>query len=201
MIRIFTGDDRIAAGKEIEKLLGKNHETIDCTDLTEKDLPSIFLGTTLFETRRYLLLRDFTANVSLFRALPQYLNTPHEVILLETKLDRRSATYKELKDRLEIKEFKLLPTLDFRQVFDIYKVAKNDGLRAVAMLRKIEQVEDPIRFTGLLASQALKDYQIRPGSKEKQILKSLGRTDLEMKSSKIDPWLLVESFLLNLSKI
>lgn len=200
MIKIFTGDDRITAQKEIKKLLGENYEVIDCADLTKKDLPSIFKGRTIFDTgTRHILLRDFTVNAEIYSELVNYLDTPHDIILLETKLDKRSATYKDIKDRVEIKEFKLSPEIDFRQVFDIYKVAKTDGSKAVKMLRELEQTEDPIRFTGLLVSQALKDYQVK--QKETKVLKALAKADLQMKSSKIDPWLIVESFLLNLSEI
>ena len=202
MIRIFTGDDRVGAGKEIKRLLGEGYEVIDCADLTVNNLPQIFQGTTLFNTgTRHILLRDFTANSSIYPELPKYLNTPHEIILLETKLDKRTATYKDIKNQVEIKEFKLPPSTDFRIVFDIYRVAKRDGKKAVEMLKKIEKDEDPIRFTGLLVSQALKDFNQKQGTKEKTTLKLLGKLDIDLKSSKIDPWLLVESFLLQLQSI
>ena len=185
MIRIFTGDDRIKANQEIKKLLGENYEVIDCADLAPKDLPKIFKGTTIFDAHRRILLRDFTANAGIYPDLINYLDTPHEIILLETKLDKRLNTYKE------IKEFKLPPKTDFSTIYNIYNLAKRDGKKAVAELKKIENDEDPIRFTGLLISQALKEYNPR-------ILKELSKLDLELKSSKIDPWLLVESFLLKI---
>ena len=196
MIKIFTGDDRVRAQNEIRKNLGVGYEVIDCADLTEKDLPLIFRGTTLFDSRRHILLRDFTANSAIYKALPNYLDTPHDIILFETKLDKRTATYKEIKDKIEIKEFTLPPKTDFRTTFNIYSTAKRDGKKAVEMLRKIETDEDPIKFTGLLISQALKDFNLRQGTKEKQILKALAKLDLDEKSTKINPWLLVESFLL-----
>ena len=199
MIRIFTGDDRVKASESVKKILGDNYEVIDCAELTEKDLPLIFKGSTIFEPTRRILLRDFTANPIVYKELSNYLDTPHEIILLETKLDKRSATYKEIKDKVEIKEFALAPATDFRIVFDIYRTAKTDGKKAISMLAKIKPEEDPIRFTGLLVSQALKDFQKKQGTKEKTILKDLARIDLQMKNSKIDPWLLVESFLLKIS--
>ena len=194
MIRIFTGDDRIKAGNEIKRILGESYEVIDAADLTPKDLPSLFKGTTIFDAKRRILLRDFTANSSIYPEITKYLDTPHEIILLETKLDKRTTTYKEIKDQLEIKEFKLPPKTDFREVYDIYNVAKRDGKKAVAMLRRIEPDEDPIRFTGLLVSQALKDFNPK-------VLKELSNIDIKMKRSKIDPWLLVESFLLKISNL
>ena len=194
MIKIFTGDDRVKAGQEIKKLLTENYEVIDCADLTPNDLPQIFKGATLFDAHRRILLRDFTANTAIYSELTKYLDTPHDIILLETKLDKRTATYKEIKTKIEIKEFKLPPKTDFREVYNIYNLAKRDPKKAVAELRKIEKDEDPIRFTGLLISQALKEFNPK-------ILKELSKLDIELKSSKIDPWYLVESFLLKISKL
>ena len=199
MIKIFTGDDRIKANQAIKRELGENYEVIDCADLTPKDLTPIFKGTTLFDSHRKILLRDFTANSSIYPELSKFLDTKHDIVLLETKLDKRTTTFKEIKDKIEIKEFKLPPKVDFREVYNIYNVTKRDGKKAVAMLKKIELDEDPIRFTGLLVSQALKDYQKNQGTKEKQALRSLSKLDIRLKSTKIAPWLLVESFLLKLS--
>lgn len=204
MIKIFYGDDRIKAQQEIKRAFkGDNYEIIDATDLTPSDLPTIFYGASLFEPEaRRILLRDFTANKSIYDELPKYLDTPHDIILLETKLDKRSAAYKSLKDQIIITEFKLPDTTDFRQVFDIYKTAKRDGKKALEILAKIKPTEDPIKFTGLLVSQAVKDFAARPtGTRERNILKALAHADLNMKSTKIDPWLIVESFLLELSSL
>lgn len=200
MIRIFTGDDRIRAGNEIKKILGYGYEVIDCADLTKGDLPQIFQGTTIFDAHRKILLRDFTLNAEIYPELTKYFATPHEVILLETKLDKRSATFKSIKDKIEIKEFKLSPPSDFRAVFDVFKVAKTDGPRAVAMLKKLENTEDPIKFTGLMISQALKDFKAHQGTKETKVLKELSKLDMQLKTSPLNPWLLVESFLLTMGR-
>ena len=86
-------------------------------------------------------------------------------------------------------------------VFDIYRIAKRDGKKAIEMLEKIKQDEDPIRFTGLLVSQALKDYAKNPGTKEKRVLKELSKLDLNLKTTSYSPWLLVSSFLLRVSSL
>lgn len=200
MIKIFTGDNRIKAIQEIKAILGEEYETIDATNLTPNDLLSIFEGASLFSENRKILLRDLASNTTAFSELPKYLNTKNDVILLETKLDKRSATYKEIKDKVEIKEFKLPENTNFTIVFDIYKTAKKDGKKAIKMLEQIKPNEDPIKFTGLLVSQAIKDFAQNPqGIKERKILKELAKTDLQQKTTGIDPWLLVESFLLRLS--
>ena len=201
MIKVFYGDDRIRASYEIKRLLDRDYEVIEGPDININDLPSIFQGASLFNTKRQILIRDLTANKPAYEKLPTFLNTSHDIILLETHLDKRSATYKELKDKIEFREFKLPEDPSFAMVFDIYRTAKNDGKKAVAMLERIKPSEDPIKFTGLLVSQALKDFSARQGTKERNVLKALSKLDLQMKSTKIDPWLLVESFLLSLQTI
>ena len=69
------------------------------------------------------------------------------------------------------------------------------------MLEKVKQDEDPIMLLGLFTSQALKDFSARQGTKEKKILKELSKVDLQIKTTKVEPWLLVESFLLRLSSL
>ena len=199
MIKVFYGDDRVRAKQEIDKFLGRDYEIIDAGELTEHDLPSIFKGASLFAEKRSILIRDLTANKQAYDLLPNYLDTPHDIIIFELKLDKRSATYKELKDKIEFREFTLPEDKNFAIVFDIYKTAKKDGKKAVEMLRRIEQDEDPMMFFGLLASQAIKDFATHQGTKEKRALKELSRTDLLMKTTSCQPWLLIESFLLQVS--
>lgn len=202
MIKVFYGEDRMKATSAIREFLGDDYEIIDATSLTEADLPSIFKGITLFsDDKRHILIRDIALNKEAYDKLPDYLDTPHDIALLDTKLDKRSATFKSLKDKIEIKEFPLAKNPNFNLVFDIYRTAKKNGEEAVRMLRKIEQDEDPIMFCGLLISQAIKDFAATQGQKEKRALKELSKTDLQMKSSTIDPWLLAESFLLRLSSL
>ncbi len=201
MLRIFTGDNRVQAQTEIAKLLGPDYEVIEGANLLPSDLPSIFKGGTLFANKRHILIRDLSENKPVFEKLPDYTDTPHDVIIQELKLDKRSATYKAIKDQVEIKDFALSKNPNFRQVFDIYKVAKTNGIKAVQILSGLKAEEDPIMFFGLIISQAIKDYEQHQGTKEKRVLKELARVDLQMKSTQIDSWLLVESFLLRLSVI
>lgn len=201
MLKIFTGDNRVQAKAEITRILGPDYEVIDGLSLTPNDLPSIFMGGTLFASTRNILIRDLSENKPVFEKIPDYLDTPNNVIILELKLDKRSTTYKAIKDKITIQEFTMPKNPNMRLVFDIYKIAKTDGKKAVQTLSSLKTEEDPIMFFGLIVSQAIKDYSQRQGIKEKTILKELAKVDLQMKSTQIDPWLLVESFLLRLSTI
>lgn len=201
MIEIYTGNDRVRAKAKIQKTLGDNYEVIDAVNLTPADLPSIFLGASLFAETRSILIRDFFENKSLADEISNYLNTPHKIILFETKFDKRSAIYKLIKDKIKVEEFTLPEKTDFNFTYSIYKIAKTDGKRAVKMLEEIKNNEEPIRFCGLLISQALKDFGFRQGIKERQILKALSELDMNLKSTSLDGWLLIEAFLLQLSTI
>ena len=201
MLKIFTGENRVLANAEISKILGSDYEVIDGVNLVPSDLPSIFMGGTLFANTRNILIRDLSENKPVFEKLPDYIDTPHNIIILELKLDKRSTTYKAIKDKITIQEYAMPKDPNMRLVFDIYKIAKTDGKKAVQALSNLKSLEDPIMFFGLIASQAIKDYSLRQGTKEKMVLKELAKVDLQMKSTQIDPWLLIESFLLRLSTI
>ncbi len=201
MLKIFYGENRVLAKKAIANFLGQDYEIIEGKDLTPEQLPSLFLGQSLFADQRNILIQDVSTNKPVFEKLPEYLNSPHNIVILELKLDKRSSTYKTLKDQIEIREFTLPKDPNLNLVFDIYRTAKTDGPKAVKMLAKIKHQEDPIMFFGLLASQALKDFNQKQGTKEKKALKELSKLDLELKSSKLSSWSLLQSFLLRLSSL
>ncbi|MBR3236432.1 hypothetical protein IKF92_02005 [Candidatus Saccharibacteria bacterium] len=201
MIKLFCGEDRIKAKKAIADFLGSNYEVIEGGELVPTDLPSLFLGQSLFEKTRQILIQDLSANKPVFDELPKYLDTPHKVAILELKLDKRSSTYKSLQGKVEIRDFPLPKDPNLNLVFGIYRTAKTDGKKAVAMLEKIKSEEDPIMFFGLLASQAIKDFSLRQGIKEKRALKELSDLDIKLKTTSFQPWLLIESFLLRLSSL
>ena len=201
MIKVFTGDDRIRAKQEVVRFLGQEYEVFDGPDLLEDDLLNIFLGSSLLMPQRSVLIRDLSKNKTLFDKLPNYLDTPHKIVILETKIDKRSTVYKVLKEKNLLQDFPLSQNADYKKAISIFPTAKRDGRKAVAMLEEIKTQEDPIMFFGLLVSSALKDYNRNEGIKEKRVLKLLSQLDLKIKSSSLDPWLIIESFLVQVSHL
>ena len=201
MIKVFTGDDRIKAKQEVVRFLGPDYEVFDGPDLLEDDLLNIFLGSSLLMPQRSILIRDLSKNKTLFDKLPNYLDTPHKLVILETKIDKRSTVYKVLKEKNLLQDFPLSQNADYKKAISIVPTAKCDGRKAVAMLEEIKTQEDPIMFFGLLVSSALKDYNRNQGIKEKRVLRLLSQLDLKIKSSSLDPWLIIESFLVQVSHL
>lgn len=198
MIKVYFGENRKQAMKDIQKYLGDDYEVVEGDSLSAADLPSTMMGNSLFSLERSILIRDFFANKALVGELPKYYDSPHKIILLESKVDKRSSIYKTLKNSVEFKEYQMPRDPNANLVFDIYKTAKRDGKKAVDMLRRIKVNQEPMMFLGLMTSLAIKDYKSRPGVKEKQALKKLAKLDMDLKSSKIEAWTLIEAFLMSL---
>ena len=199
MIRVFYGDDRVRANREIKKILGDEYEVVDGAELQLFELASLFLGNSLFDEKRRILVRDIAVNKVSSENLLKYLETPHEIVILELKVNKNSVFYKSLNKKVEFKEFKLPEKSFYVEVSNIYNMAKKDGKRAVEILKELETSEDPMGFLGMIITLALKEFEKKQGSKEKRVLEELSKLDLDMKSTSLSPWLLLRSFLLRLA--
>ncbi len=198
MLRVFVGDDRVSAEMALKRLIGGNYEVFEGENLSVGDLPSIFQGTSLFETgRRRILLKNLSENAAVWEKIAEYAGTEHEVVVWELKIDKRSVGYKNLKAAgVEIQEFTLKAKPEVKMVFGVLDMALRDGRRAVAQVEQIELEQDPYMFFGLLVTQTLKKFEQRGGVREKRLLKELAKLDMEMKTTGLEPWMLIKAFLL-----
>ncbi len=206
-IKLFTGDDRIRISETIKNVLSKDYEVFEGETLRATDLPGIFFGTTLFSNDRRILIKDLAQNKEAFEdfcaKFSDYSKTEANVIIWETKLDKRMALTKNLiKSGIEIREFNQAKGVDSRAVLGIFDLALRDGGAAVKELEKIEKEQDPYMFLGLMASQALKKLSFRPtGSREKRVLKEIAEVDMQMKSTAFEPWILIKGLLLRITSL
>ncbi len=204
MLKVFYGENRQGAERAIKQTLGDNYEAYEGESLTPEDLPSILLGASLFDAgERKILLKDLTENALVWERIGDYLSTPHMVIAWEQKIDKRSAGYKKLKEaEVELREFVEPKKPEMNLVFGILDAALVDGKRAVQMVEKVEQTQDPYMFFGLLVTQTLKKYDATgAGVRERKILKELAKLDMQMKETAMEPWILVKAFLLRVGKM
>jgi DNA polymerase III delta subunit len=204
-VQIFTGDDRVKISAEIQKILGENYELFDGETVKSSDLPSILLGETLFSTgeTRKILIKDLGQNPTAFADLLNYLDTDFSVVLWEQKLDKRTATYKNLKAKnIKITELNLIEPPEKKLVFDIFDLAYSKNLeKSLSLLDKIIALnQDPYMFFGLLVSQALKKLEYGD-RKAEPALKILSEIDIELKTTGFDPWLLIKKTLVKLSSL
>jgi len=115
-------------------------ERIKADDLQISQLPDILMGISLFATKRLVVIRGLSENKTIWPVLGDWLSKVSDdihLILIETKIDKRSATYKALKSAVDVREF--LPWPD-RDIFKAEKwtvdQAKNMG---VALDNKLAQ--------------------------------------------------------------
>lgn len=187
----------------VRGLLGADYEVFEGERLTPEDLPSIFQGTSLLGgEKRRILLKDLGENSSVWAKVPNYLETGHTVVIWETKIDKRSVVYKAIKAAgVEIVELTEKKGPEVKIAFDILDTAMRDGERAVKMCEQIELTQDPYMFFGLMVTQMLKKFSSRQGVRERRILKELAVLDMRMKTSTLEPWVLVKSFLLRVGTL
>lgn len=204
MLRVFSGEDRLAVEKAVRSALGAEYEVFEGDGLIAGDLPSIFRGTSLFATeKRRILLKNLTENAEVWEKLSDYLETDHEVVIWEPKIDKRSVAYKALKSSgVEMREFAGRKPPEANVVFGILDMALKDGAKAVQMIEQIELTQDPYMFMGLMVTQALKKFEAsRGGNREKRLLKMLSELDMQMKTSSMEPWMLIKATLVQLGQI
>ena len=209
MIYLVDGDDRKKAEQTARDFLGNNVEVIDADTLEKNDLVSIFQGTTLFEETRHILIKDLSLKKDLFLELPKFIETEYQVVILEQKIDKRNAIYKELlnaaksnPEKVKVENFKLPEQVDTFLVFRAFDVALTDGKRAVKLIREAEEENSPYATIGAWTKKAVDLFVTKGGTeREKKIIKRLAEIDMLLKQTSFskDPWILLESFLIELS--
>jgi hypothetical protein len=209
MIYLIDGDDRKKAEQAARDFLGNTIEVIDADTLEKNDLVSIFQGTTLFEETRHILIKDLSLKKDLFLELPKFIETEHQVVILEQKIDKRNATYKELltvaksnPEKVKIENFKLPEQVDTFLVFRVFDIALTDGKRAIKLIREAEEENSPYATIGAWTKKAVDLFAAKGGTeREKKIIKRLAEIDMLLKQTSFskDPWILLESFLIELS--
>lgn len=105
-------------------------QTIDAASLTLRDIPDLFMATSLLEDRRLIVIKDLSENSDLWNRLPEWLDKVSdttEIVLLETKPDRRTKTFKELKGQSNFSEFPLWQERD-TAVAAVWLISQADGM-------------------------------------------------------------------------
>ena len=208
MIYVFSGDDREKIATEVRRVLGSEYEVFEGEGLSVQDLMNIFQGTSLFAAERKILIKDLTpeksaeGEVDFYAELLGYVDTPHTVVIWETRTSRKKS-YKEFLRAKNVvsRSFAAARPVEVGKVFEIFDTAYRDGARAVKMVEEVRGNNDPYMFFGLLVTQALKKCQRRFTTREKRVLRELSKLDMQMKSTTIEPWALISSFLLRVSSM
>jgi DNA polymerase-3 subunit delta len=111
MITMLTGENSFEVTRAIKKLVDDFDgiaEKIDGSELDKKQLPDLLAGATLFADKRLVIIKNLSENKSLWTDfvdfLPRISDDIH-VVLVESKPDKRTKTYKELQKIAKVEEF------------------------------------------------------------------------------------------------
>jgi len=120
MIRLLTGDDSWAREQALIKLVAEfdaEPERFEGSQLERSNLPDLLMATTLFQEKRFIIIKNLSENSLLWQELPTWLERladTVELVLVEEKPDKRTTTYKALQKAAEVQEFKAWTDRDTR---------------------------------------------------------------------------------------
>jgi len=111
MITLLIGENSF----EIERVLDEitndfngNIEKIDGSQLQLAQLPDILMGISLFDTARTVVIRNLSDNKSIWTVFGDWLpklSSDIHLVLIEPRPDKRTMTFKLLKDYANVKDF------------------------------------------------------------------------------------------------
>lgn len=111
MITVLTGENSYEIAQALGALVAAFNgtpERVDGESLTLSDLPDLLMGATLFSPRRLIVIKDLASNTTVWNELADWLERASDdsrIVLVESKLDKRTRTYKQLKADADLREF------------------------------------------------------------------------------------------------
>ena len=113
MITFLIGENSFEIEREIARIIDNfdgNAEKIDGSELQLPQLPDILMGVSLFATARLVIIRNLSANKTIWPILVDWISKISDdihLVLIEPKPDMRTSTFKVLKKESEVHEFNL----------------------------------------------------------------------------------------------
>ena len=111
MITLLTGDNSFEIREALQALATDfegTPERFDGAQLELRQLPDLLMGGTLFAEKRLVIISDLSTNSALWQKLPEWLPRVSDdvhLVLVDEKPDKRTVSYKALKEAALVKEF------------------------------------------------------------------------------------------------
>ena len=189
MIYVFFGENEFSKRQKVDEVLGDRiARRRDGEELTIGDLRELLTGQTLFGGEEPIIITDLSQNSDVWAVFPEIAGLADEtVILLETKLDKRTKTYKNLAKNATVQE---CASLGERQRPELVKWAIDRTKERGTKLTK-KQIEtlvdrlgyDQLRLDNLFAQLSLLDEvtddlidQLVPLAKSESVFELLDAT-------------------------
>lgn len=111
MITLLTGENNFEVTRALDATIAAFDgmvERVDGSGLETKQLPDLLMGGTLFADKRLVVIKGMSENKSVWGELIEWLPRVSDdvhLVLIETKPDKRTKTYKDIAKLATVKEF------------------------------------------------------------------------------------------------
>lgn len=112
VITLLTGDNSFELQRSLDAIIAEFKglpEKIDGADVTLAELPNLIMGATLFSDKRLVVIRSLSDNKPVWEMLADWTDKVSDdvhVVLVESKPDKRTRTYKTLQKMAIVHECK-----------------------------------------------------------------------------------------------
>jgi len=135
MITLLTGDNSFERQEALQAIVAAfdgTAERIDGVGLELRQLPDLLMGGTLFADKRLVIISDLSSNSSLWQKLPNWLprlSDDVHLVLVDEKPDKRTVSYKALKEVARLQEYPAWTDRDYSKAEQWLDArAKSQGL-------------------------------------------------------------------------
>lgn len=163
MITLLVGENGFEASRAVDALVAQSSgtpERISAEKLSISDLPALVMGVTLFASQRLIIIRQLSDNTEVWNALPNWLDRLTDdihIVLIESKPDKRTKTYKILQKEAVVREF--LPWTDRDRMKAEQWVAAEAVREGVSLDKKsAQQLVERVGVDQWLLSSALQKF-------------------------------------------
>lgn len=141
MITLLTGENSFEIHEAVQAIVARfdgQPERIDGSVLELRQLPDLLMGGTLFADTRLVIISELSTNASLWQKLPEWLPRVSDdihLVLIDTKPDKRTTSYKALKNVASLHEYPAWTERDVQKAEGW--LAERAKAQAVALDRKL----------------------------------------------------------------
>lgn len=121
MITLLMGDNSFERHEVLQAIVARFDgaaERFDGAELELRQLPDLLMGGTLFADKRLVIISGLSSNSSLWQKLPNWLPRLSEdvhLVLVDEKPDKRTVSYKALKEVAHIQDYPAWTDRDYQK--------------------------------------------------------------------------------------
>jgi DNA polymerase III delta subunit len=165
MITLLTGDNSFELREALKVIVAGFDgpaERFDGNTLELRQLPDLLMGGTLFAEKRLVIISELSANSSLWQKLPEWLPRVSDdvhLVLVDEKPDKRTSSYKALKEAARVHEFPSWGDRDQQKAEQWFEArAKSQGL--VLDKKTVHHIVSRVGLDQWLLSNALETLSL-----------------------------------------